>query len=86
MKIVLNDDEQNGASFLNVEFELIDTVCLLQCAGRQVSVGGHAVEAGQVMPGLQPQPQSGEADIRAVSLEAGQLVRGQVRVNKLWEA
>ena len=59
---------------------------LLQCAGLQVSVGGHAVEAGQVMPGPQPQPQSGEADIGAVSLEAGQLVRGQVRVNKLWEA
>ena len=59
---------------------------LLQCTRLQVRVGGHAVEAGQVMPGLQPQPQSGEADIGAVSLEAGQLVRGQVRVNKLREA
>ena len=61
-------------------------MCLLQCAGGQVIVGGHAIEAGQIMPGLQPQPQSGEADIGTISLEAGQLVRGQVRVNKLREA
>ena len=53
--------------FLDVKFELIDTLGLLQ-----FHVGGHAVEAGQVLPGLQPQPQPGEADIGAIILEAVQ--------------
>ena len=66
--------------FLDVKFELIDTLGLLQ-----FHVGGHAVEAGQVLPGLQPQPQPGEADIGAISLEAGQLVRGQLRGHRLGE-
>ena len=47
--------------FLDVKFELIDTLGLLQ-----FHVGGHAVEAGQ------PQPQPGEADIGAIILEAVQ--------------
>ena len=71
--------------FLNIKFELIDTVGLLK-ATLQVCVGGHAVEAGQVMPGLQPQPQSGETDIGAISLEAGQLVKGQLSGHWLGEA
>ena len=71
--------------FLNVKFEFIDTVLLLECP-LQVSVGGHAVEAGHVVPGLQPQPQAGEAHIGAVSLEAGQLGRGQGGGHRLREA
>ena len=71
--------------FLDVKFELINTVGLLQ-GELQLHVRGHTVEAGQVVPRLQPQPQSGEADIGAISLEAGQLVRGQLRGQRLGEA